>query len=176
MTLASLPRIRHLCSALALLLASQAVCCCAADSPVFAAAASISVSIEGAAPQRLDAAALAKLLQHQVHADAPGKTVACEGPALIDVLAAAGAPSGDKLRGKNLALYVRVGAADGYRAAFALAELDPGFRDDVAIVTNHCDGAPLDAKDGPFRLLVPGEKRPARWVRHVTAIYLLRAP
>ncbi len=154
----------------------QAVCPMAlADAPS-AATASVSVSVEGAAALHMDAAALAKLPQHQVHAEAHGKTVNCEGPALIDVLAAAGAPSGDKLRGKNLTLYVRISAADDYHAVFALAELDPGFRDDVAVITSRCDGAPLDAKDGPFRLVVPGDKRPARWVRQVTAIDLLRAP
>jgi len=34
----------------------------------------------------------------------------------------------------------------------------------------------LAAKDGPFRVVAPGEKRPARWIRQVTAIDLLRAP
>ena len=98
------------------------------------------------------------------------------GPYLIDLLGAVGAPAGEALRGKNLALYVRVSAADGYRAVFALAELDPDLRSDVPIVTASCNGNALDAKDGPFRLVVPGEKRPARWVRQVTAVDLLRAP
>jgi hypothetical protein len=139
-------------------------------------AASISVSGEDGKTQHFDLAALAQLPQHNVHAEAHGKAVACSGPNLIDLLGAVGAPAGEALRGKNLALYVRVGAADGYRAIFALAELDPGFRSDVPIVTASCDGSVLDAKDGPFRLVVPGEKRPARWVRQVTAIELLRAP
>ncbi|MDR3388715.1 MAG: hypothetical protein P4L92_16835 [Rudaea sp.] len=173
MTVYSLLRTGYLFCALAALAASLSSCP-AAEAPL--ATASISVGVEGAAPQQLDAAALAKLPQHQIHAEAHGKTVACEGPTLIDVLTGAGAPGGDKLRGRNLELYVRISAADGYHAVFALAELDPGFRDDVAIVTNRCDGAPLDAKDGPFRLVVPGEKRRARWVRQVTAIDLLRAP
>ncbi len=73
-------------------------------------------------------------------------------------------------------MYARVSAADGYRVVFALAELDPASRNDVPIVAASCDGNALDAKDGPFRLIVPGEKRPARWVRQVTAIDLLRAP
>jgi hypothetical protein len=139
-------------------------------------AAAIAISIEGAAAQRVDAAALAKLPQNTIHAEAHGKAITCEGPTLIDVLAAAGAPHGDALRGRNLALYVRIDAADGYRAVFALAELDAKFRNDVAIVTGHCDNAALDSHDGPFRLVVPGEKRPARWVRQVTAIDVLRAP
>ena len=111
-----------------------------------------------------------------MHAEAHGNAVDCSGPNLIDVLAQAGVASGEALRGKNLALYARVSAADGYRAVFALAELDPGFRDNVPILTHLCNRKTLDTKDGPLRIIVPGEKRPARWVRQVTAIDVLRAP
>jgi hypothetical protein len=148
----------------------------AADAAAVSAAASIAVAGEDGKAVRFDQASLAKLPQHSVHAEAHDKSVECTGANLIDVLGAVGAASGEALRGKNLALYVRVSAADGYRAVFALAELDPGFRADVPIVTASCDGKALEAKDGPFRLVVPGEKRPARWVRQVTAIDLLRAP
>ena len=139
-------------------------------------AASLTVTGEDGKARRFDQGELAKLPQHAVHAEAHGKAVECSGPNLIDVVGTVGAASGEALRGRNLALYVRISAADGYRAVFALAELDPGFRSDVPIITAMCDGKPLEAKDGPFRLVVPGEKRPARWVRQVTAIDLLRAP
>lgn len=149
----------------------------AADEPSPGVApAAISVSGQDARPQRFDAVALAGLPQHTVHAQAHGKAVSCSGPQLIDVLAAVGTPSGDKLRGKNLGLYVRISAADGYRAVFALAELDPEMRDAVPILTDRCDGTALDDKDGPFRIVVPDEKRPARWVRQVTSIDVLSAP
>ena len=136
----------------------------------------IAVTGENGESQRLDAAALAKLPQQTVRAEAHGNAVTCTGANLIDVVAAVGAPHGEALRGKNLTLYVRVGAVDNYHVVFALAELDPGMRSDVPIVTASCNGAALDAKDGPFRLVVAGEKRPARWVRQVTAIDVLRAP
>jgi hypothetical protein len=83
---------------------------------------------------------------------------------------------GEKLRGKNLSLYVCVRTRDGYQAVFALAELDPGFRDAEVILADRHDGKVLDAKEGPFRIIVAGEKRPARWVREVTSIDVLRAP
>jgi hypothetical protein len=140
------------------------------------APASIEVGGENGTSLHLDAAALAKLPQHTVSAQAHGQNLTCTGANLIDVLAAAGAPHGETLRGKALALYARVSAADGYRAVFSLAELDPGMREPVPILTANCDGKPLDAKTGPFRLVVSGEKRPARWVRQVTAIDLLRTP
>ena len=66
-------------------------------------------------------------------------------------------------------------ANDGYRAVFAWAELDSTFMDkDVYVVTKR-DGNPLSEKDGPFQLVVPGEKRAARWVRQVTALRLRQA-
>jgi hypothetical protein len=37
------------------------------------------------------------------------------------------------------------------------------------------DGKPLSEKDGPFQLVVPGEKRSARWVRQVTALKINQA-
>lgn len=95
---------------------------------------------------------------------------------MVEVLRAAGAPLGDALRGANLMLYLRIGATDGYQVVYALAELDPGFRDARVILADTRDGKPLDAKEGPFRIIAAGEKRPGRWVRNVNAIDVLRAP
>jgi hypothetical protein len=49
-----------------------------------------------------------------------------------------------------------------YRVVFALAELDPGYTDRVILLADRADGQPLDSKTGPFRIVVPGEKRMAR--------------
>ncbi|HEX3896386.1 MAG TPA: molybdopterin-dependent oxidoreductase [Rudaea sp.] len=138
--------------------------------------ASITVQSEDNKPTVIDIAALSKLPQHTVTAEAHGKKTTCDGVNLSDLVAKAGAPQGETLRGKALTIYVRVSASDGYRVVYSLAELDPAMHDDVPILTAHCDGAALDAKDGPFRIVYPGEKRPARWIRQVTSIDLLRAP
>jgi hypothetical protein len=69
-----------------------------------------------------------------------------------------------------MAEYLLVEAADGYRAVFALQELDPGFTDRKIYLVTQRDGKPLSAKEGPFRIVYPDEKRPARWVRQVTAL------
>ena len=139
--------------------------------------AAVVVAGENGKTLKLDVAALDRLPQRRVQAEAHGHKVDCAGTNLIDVLAQVGAPSGEKLRGKDLTLYVRVRAADGYEVVYALAELDPLFRGgDVPLLTHQCEGKPLEAKDGPFRIVAPGEKRPARWIRQVTAIDLLRAP
>ena len=61
-------------------------------------------------------------------------------------------------------------ATDGYRAVFALAELDSDLTDRVILLADTKDGQPLPASEGSFRIIVPGEKRPARWVRQVRAV------
>ena len=55
---------------------------------------------------------------------------------------------------------------------FALPELDPAFTDRVILLADKADGHLLDSNQGPFRIVVPGEKRMARWVRQVTTLKL----
>ena len=53
---------------------------------------------------------------------------------------------------------------------FALAELDLELTDRVILLADTKDGQPLPPNEGSFRIIVPGEKRPARWVREVRAV------
>ncbi len=64
-----------------------------ADTPAATVTTAVSVSIENGKPQSFDFAALDKLPQHKVHAEAHGNAVDCSGPNLIDVLAQAGVAS-----------------------------------------------------------------------------------
>ncbi len=98
------------------------------------------------------------------------------GVALADLLTLVHAPRGDSLRGRALAVYLMVQGADGYRVVLSLADFDPGYTDRIAILADAKDGAPLPAAEAPFHLIVPGEKRPARWVRQVVRIEARRAP
>ena len=82
---------------------------------------------------------------------------------------------GDGLRGKELADYIVAEATDGYRVVFSLAELDPAFTGTPVIVAQNVDGHPLQPQDGPLRLVVPGDKRQARWVRMLTSISVIQA-
>ena len=97
------------------------------------------------------------------------------GVPLADLLRLVGRPSGDSLRGAALAQEVLVEASDNYRVVFAPAELDSAFTDKVVILAYAKDGSPLDASEGPFRVIAAGEKRPARWVRGVVRIQLRAA-
>jgi hypothetical protein len=99
-----------------------------------------------------------------------------EGPALDDLLQSVGAPTGRALRGPALADIVVVRGADGYRAVFALAELDPGMRNETVILADKVDGGPLPASQAPFRLVAEGDGRQARSVRMVVDVTVESAP
>jgi hypothetical protein len=73
----------------------------------------------------------------------------------------------DTLRGQEMSKYLLVQAAGGYRAVFSLAELSPRFTDAVVLLADRRDGQALAEPEGPLRLVVPHDKRPARWVRQV---------
>jgi len=98
------------------------------------------------------------------------KTETYEGVLLEELLRRAGASQGEKLRGPLMTSYVIAEAEDGYRVVFALAELDSAFLDSQVLVADTVDGAPTGPKQGPFRLVAPHEKRPARWVRMLKSI------
>jgi hypothetical protein len=103
---------------------------------------------------------------------AHGQTLRCEGPALADVLARLGVPQGQALHGATLQRGITVHARDGYAVLFSLGELDAGTGGEAAIIATRCEGKPLGAEDGPYRLIVPGNKRPARSARQVESIEL----
>lgn len=126
-------------------------------------------------PLRLDAAALDAMHTTTVRASAHGSHGTWSGPSLIDVLEKAGVPTGERLRGRNMRLYVRIRAADGYQVIFTLAELDPALGHRQVVLADRRDGHPLDEHEGPFRLIVPGDARPARWIRQVQRIDVLLA-
>ena len=104
------------------------------------------------------------------------KTETYEGVLLEDLLHKAGVTQGENLRGAAMATYVLAEAIDGYRVVFSLAELDSGILDSEVIVADTMDGAALGAKEGPFKLVAPHEKRPARWVRMLKSITVVRIP
>ena len=98
-----------------------------------------------------------------------------EGVLLWELLSSAGVALGDKLHGPRMTEVVIIEAADGYKVAFALAELDSAFTSSKAILADKRDGKPLSTKEGPFRIVVPSDQRPARWVRQVTALRVVVA-
>jgi hypothetical protein len=126
-------------------------------------------------PQRIDPAGLRKLPRIEIRTTDPhdpGREIVYSGTPLVEVLKAGGLlldPDMARIR-ETVKMSVLVEAADGYRALFSLAELDPELTDRVVLLADPKDGQAISSRDGPFRIIVPGEKRPVRWVRQVRTL------
>ena len=133
----------------------------------------VKVSGEVTKPLTLYAADLAKMKQIPLpfkgHDAKPRRYT---GVSVWDILQQAGVTLGKDLRGKNLTKYMMVKCADGYAVLFSLAEFDSSFTDRKIALAYQADGKPLPQNDGPFQLIVPGEKKPARSCRQVTELVI----
>ena len=128
-------------------------------------------------PLKLTRADLDKSTRQTLRAkDHDGKEYTYEGVAVLEILQKAGLKFGDALRGKALATYLLVDAADGYQAVYALPEFDPPANDRMILLADRQDGAAFAAAAGPLKMIVPGDKTHARWVRQVKSLTIVRAP
>jgi hypothetical protein len=118
-------------------------------------AQSLNVLDEKGHSSSVTAAQIARLPRIAVEVNDHGVPAKFEGIPLSAVLAAAGVPLGDTLRGPRLAEGLLIEAGDGYKVLFALAEVDPAFAARQIIVADTRDGKSLDAKEGPFRIVAP---------------------
>lgn len=134
-----------------------------------------SVALKGPDGQvaTLSAADLAALPHVKMTVVQHGKTSTFEGVSLGDIVTRVGAASGKAIHGPELATVIRVTAKDGYQVVLGLAETDPGTRKGRIILADRADGAPLK-DDGPFRLVVEDDLRPARSARMVERIEVIR--
>src|SRR5258708_37528550 len=136
-----------------------------------------SLAITGAVerPLNLQISDLEKMPHVSVEVkDHDGRLTTYEGVPLAELLKAAGAPIGEKLRGANMASYVLAEAKDGYRVVFALPGLDSAFNDSKVLVAYSANGKPLPDGQGPFRIVAPQERRPARWIRMLQRIQVVK--
>jgi hypothetical protein len=115
------------------------------------------------------------LPRSRVTTSASDASTTFEGVTLKAVLDKAGVGFGESMKGKRLASCLLVEAADGYRVVIALPEIDPAFTDKEFLLAFLKNGKPLDDKEGPYRIVIPGEKRMARWVRQVTMLKIVDA-
>src|SRR6187402_3096524 len=112
-----------------------------------------SLRIEGLVdkPGTFDAKSFGGLKRITLKVDDHGEPAVYEGVSLTEVLALAGAPVGERMRGAQLSLVVVAKAADDYVVTYSHAELDPGFTDRVSILADRRDGKPLAENAAPFR-------------------------
>jgi DMSO/TMAO reductase YedYZ molybdopterin-dependent catalytic subunit len=143
--------------------------------PFATSAQTVKVTGEVSTPLAIDAKSLHEFKQVTVtRKDKEGKTDhTYAGVTLSDILKKAGVTMEDALKGKNLAKCVLVDAADNYEVAFALAELDKNYTDRLIILADTVDGKPLPQGEGPFRIIVQDEKKPARCVRQVVGLKVI---
>jgi Oxidoreductase molybdopterin binding domain len=100
---------------------------------------------------------------------------------LLSVLKAAGVqtqlkmdPKADpKIKNFELRLVVVVRGRDGYVAAFSLAELLADVGNRHVWLALDADGQALSPSEGPVRLMVPEDEKPARWIRGVQSIVVV---
>jgi hypothetical protein len=91
------------------------------------------------------------------------------GVPLSTLLSKVGVPQGEQVRGALFMTGVVAEGTDGYKVLYSLAEIDPTIHTGDVIVADTLGGQKL-SNDGAFKLVSSEEKRPARWVRNLTAI------
>jgi DMSO/TMAO reductase YedYZ molybdopterin-dependent catalytic subunit len=131
----------------------------------------LQVGDEAGKAAALSAKEWAKLPREKVEV----KGLTYEGVSLAEVLRFAGVSFENHPRDRA-ASYVLVEGGDGYRAVLALAEVDPKVTDRAVLLADRLNGKPLPAGAGPFRLIVPADKVPSRWVKQVTRVGVYRHP
>ncbi len=96
------------------------------------------------------------------------------GAQLGAVLDKLGAPHGEQLKGEALGYVIVATASDGYKVSLSLSEIDPTLGDRHVIVADSEGGKPLDASEGPYRLVVKDSKRMARSAKNLVQLELKR--
>jgi hypothetical protein len=136
----------------------------------------LTIQTDAGKPVVLERADIEALPHTKVTVGAGDVATTFEGVSLKAVLDKAGVGFGESLKGKRLASYLLVEAADGYRVVIALPEIDPAFTDKQTVLAFMRNGKPLDEHEGPYRIVIPDEKRMARWVKQVTTLKIVDIP
>jgi hypothetical protein len=94
------------------------------------------------------------------------------GVVLAEVLARAGVPQGESVKGKLFMTAIIAEGTDKYSVLYALAEVDPTIHTGEVIVADSMDGQKL-GNEGAFKMVSTEERRPARWVRNLAQITVI---
>jgi hypothetical protein len=135
-----------------------------------AAAQDLKVTVAGRDSVVLTPAEVKALPRAKATIQVKGQPVVYEGAVLHEALLKAGVVSGERLMGRYLNQIVIARASDGYASILSIAETDPVYRANPVILADTVNGKPLDAREGPYRLVVDGDLRPSRSPRAVVSI------
>jgi hypothetical protein len=130
----------------------------------------VTVKVNERSELTLAEADLRAMPRHTVEANEHGTIVTYGGVLLHDVLERAGAPLGKDLKGKALSSYVLATANDGYAVTYTLTEMDTAFSEGDVLLADESGGQALKSPQGPFRLVAPHDKKPARSLRMLERI------
>ena len=72
--------------------------------------------------------------------------------------------------------YVKITGQDGYSVTLSLAEIDADMQPGKVVLADQAAGPPLDAREGPYRLVIGDDQKPWRAVRDVVRIEVKVAP
>jgi hypothetical protein len=138
-------------------------------------AQSITISGEGITPLTITKGMFADMRQVVLMAKAHDEKVhRYSGVTIADLLTKAGVLLGDSAKKHTVTSYIIVTAADNYKAIYTMAEIDPLFANRSIILADREDKKALPVHDGPFQIIVPGEKKHGRWIRQVTGIQVFQ--
>jgi DMSO/TMAO reductase YedYZ molybdopterin-dependent catalytic subunit len=157
-----------------LLPAAMALACAVVPAAAQSQGSTLAIAGDISNPLTISAEDLKSMPRTSVTAMAEGRETRYEGVLVGELLKRAGAPLGRDLSGGALATYVVASASDGYQVVFSLAELDPALTANDIIVADTTDGKPLLENQGPLRIVAPHDKRPARSVRMLQKLEIVR--
>ncbi len=97
------------------------------------------------------------------------------GVPLATLLLKVGAPESSAIRGKVLSQYIVAIGSDNYHAVLSLAEVEPSFHPGKVLVADSLGGKPIDTQQGPLKLVVEEDLKPARSVHNLVRLELKSA-
>jgi len=97
------------------------------------------------------------------------------GVPLSDLLAKYGFAVGQSTHQKMLHSYIKAEGTDKYWVLYSVTEVEGSEHTADVIVATALNGKPL-TDDGQFKLVDSADKRPARWVRNLSAITFVTVP
>lgn len=136
------------------------------------------LSVVGAVPTPLTLTAddLAKMPRATATLTSDGSTDTYEGVLLYDILVKAGWQFGHSTMGKNAPTCLVATGKDGFRAVFALAEIDPQFSGVKVLIADKENGLPLPDRYKPFRVISPQDKMRARSIYSLVKLEVVKLP
>ncbi len=137
---------------------------------VAAEEAKLTVTDEAGKSHQVTASDIGRLIRRKFEVADHDKKAEFEGVSLVDLLQSVGVVFGKELKGPRASAVVLIEATDGYRVAISLLEIDPATGNRTVLLADRRDGQPLGAKEGPFRLVIPDDKRQVRWIRMIRAM------